>query len=338
MNEGMEPTMHRQVAPQPGREIHVRGAHGHRAHTGMGGNGGSLPVRFGQGLAMACADSVPGVSGSTVAFILGFYDTFVSSLHALVTGDRARIADALKFLVKLGCGWIVGMALAATVLSGLLSTHIYFMSSLFVGLTLAAIPILARQERASFQPKASHAAFVLIGFAVVAGVSLLRPLTGFSPAVDFAALGLVDGAYIVFAGVAGISAMLLPGISGSTVLLILGVYLPAMTAAGQLAHGDASGVLGIALLVAGVLIGLVTTVRLVKRAAERHRSQLMYLVMGMLAGSLVAISFAPATMAHPLPPLSSATFSVVGMLVGVGILFALEWLAARVGGRPSCKE
>lgn len=290
----------------------------------------NIAVRFGQGICMACADSVPGVSGSTIAFILGFYNEFVSSLHAIITADKQRIGAAVRFLVQLGIGWVVGMALATTVLSQLLSTHIYFMSSLFMGLTIAAIPILAYQERASFEKRASHAVFVLVGLAVVLVFALLRPLTGFMPNLDFQALTAGGCVYLVFSGLLGISAMLMPGISGSTVLLILGAYLPAVSAAGALFHGDASGIVGIIFLVVGVLIGLVATVRLVKRALERHRSQMMYLVMGMLVGSIVAIALAPTTMANPMPALGLGTFSIVGFIVGVVILFALEWIAAKL--------
>lgn len=60
---------------------------------------------------MALADSVPGVSGETVAFVLGFYDKFINLLNTLISrkGDKK---EAIKFLVKLGIGWVIGMAIA----------------------------------------------------------------------------------------------------------------------------------------------------------------------------------------------------------------------------------
>ena len=62
------------------------------------------------GFCMSLADSVPGVSGGTVAFILGFYDKFVTSLDNLITGKKEEKIKAIKYLVKLGIGWIIGMA------------------------------------------------------------------------------------------------------------------------------------------------------------------------------------------------------------------------------------
>ncbi|MFQ6841399.1 MAG: undecaprenyl phosphate translocase family protein, partial [Agathobaculum sp.] len=74
-------------------------------------------VNLFHGFCMALADSVPGVSGGTIAFILGFYDRFLNALHDLFSSTAAERKAALCYLVKLGLGWVVGMGLAATVLA-----------------------------------------------------------------------------------------------------------------------------------------------------------------------------------------------------------------------------
>ena len=99
------------------------------------------------GFCMALADSVPGVSGGTVAFIMGFYDRFINALHDLFGRDNAARRTALLYLLKLGAGWIVGMALCVSLLADLFASHIYFMSSLFLGLIVASIPFVAMAER-----------------------------------------------------------------------------------------------------------------------------------------------------------------------------------------------
>ena len=83
---------------------------------------------------MALADSVPGVSGGTIAFILGFYDKFINSLDDLIHGDLKLKKEAIIFLLKLAVGWIVGIVLAVLILTELFETHIYAVSSLFIGL------------------------------------------------------------------------------------------------------------------------------------------------------------------------------------------------------------
>lgn len=71
------------------------------------------------GFCMALADSVPGVSGGTVAFIMGFYDRFIGSVHDLVFGRLDEKKSALMYLAELGVGWAAGMLLAVAVLSAL---------------------------------------------------------------------------------------------------------------------------------------------------------------------------------------------------------------------------
>ena len=91
------------------------------------------------GFCMALADSVPGVSGGTIAFILGFYDKFINALNDVFYGDFKKKKSALWFLFKLGTGWIVGMALATLVLTSLFETKIYNVSSLFLHILIQLV-------------------------------------------------------------------------------------------------------------------------------------------------------------------------------------------------------
>ena len=81
-------------------------------------------VQFIRGFCMALADSVPGVSGGTVAFLLGFYDQFIDSIDDLITGSREKKKAALFFLIKLGTGWVCGMILAILILASVFDAHI----------------------------------------------------------------------------------------------------------------------------------------------------------------------------------------------------------------------
>ena len=75
---------------------------------------------------MALADSVPGVSGGTIAFILGFYDDFIGSLNSLISKNSIEDKkNSLAFLIKLGIGWATGMILSVIILSSIFDEHIY---------------------------------------------------------------------------------------------------------------------------------------------------------------------------------------------------------------------
>ena len=132
------------------------------------------------GFCMALADSVPSVSGGTVAFILGFYDRFINSLHDLFDRDNAARKTALVYLLKLGIGWVADMALCVSLLAGLFSVHIYFMSSLLLGLMLGSLYAIAMGPASlqTPQPPLSAATFrplaFLLGVGLLVGLELQR--------------------------------------------------------------------------------------------------------------------------------------------------------------------
>ena len=76
-------------------------------------------IDFIRGFFMALADSVPGVSGGTIAFLMGFFDKFINSLDGLIFGKKEEKKSSLIFLIKLGIGWVTGMILASLILSSL---------------------------------------------------------------------------------------------------------------------------------------------------------------------------------------------------------------------------
>ena len=112
-----------------------------------------------RGFCMALADSVPGVSGGTIAFLLGFYDEFINSLNDLMGRDSKKRKKAFLFLVKLGIGWIIGFGLSVLILASLFEAHIYQISSVFFGLTLFAIPMVIKEEAAVIKGQAGNLAF-----------------------------------------------------------------------------------------------------------------------------------------------------------------------------------
>ena len=126
--------------------------------------------QFINGICMALADSVPGVSGGTIAFILGFYDKFIGSINDLIYEKGQKRKEALLYLAKLGIGWITGMIGAVLVLSSAFESHIYLISSLFMGFILASIPLILKEEKKTFLEEKKNILFTVLGIAVVVGI------------------------------------------------------------------------------------------------------------------------------------------------------------------------
>ena len=281
------------------------------------------------GLCMALADSVPGVSGGTIAFILGFYDDLLRALQGLFNGKGPVRRQSLRALLRFGIGWGVGMAACILALAELFELHVYFMCSLFLGLSAAAFPLVARAERGALRNTARYAPLALLGAALVVGLTLLREDAAVSLRVDFSELRVWPLLYLFVSGAIAVSAMILPGISGSTLLLIAGVYLPAMHALRQLLRLDFSGLPGILTLCLGAVAGAALSIRAIRAALRRFRGQMVWLILGLMVGSLYAIAMGPAGLQTPLPPVSFQTFSLPGFLLGAAALLALELLRTR---------
>lgn len=278
------------------------------------------------GFCMSLADSVPGVSGGTIAFILDFYDNFINALHDIVSKDGKKRKDAFFYLLKLGIGWAIGMCLCILLLSSLFEKHVYFLSSLFLGLTVVSIPFIVKSEKECLKGNYFYLFFTFLGAALVVGLTLLRSLTGSLSVGNFESLQIWQYFYLFIVGMVAISAMVLPGISGSTVLLIAGVYVPVLDAVKQLLTFNLSVLPGVLCFGFGVIVGILLSVRFISAALKKFRSATVYFILGLMVGSLFAIVMGPTTLSPAQDALSFSTFNWLGFALGIAILLGLELL------------
>lgn len=283
-------------------------------------------MNFINGFCMALADSVPGVSGGTVAFLLGFYDKFIGSLDNLFRGKKEDKIEALKYLVKLGIGWIIGFGLSVSILADIFDVQIYKISSLFLGFIIFAIPIVIYEEKETLKNKWKEMLFILLGIAVVVAITLVNPASG--TGINVSASGLNVGLiiYVFIAAMVAITAMVLPGISGSTLLLIFGLYVPIISALKELMHMNFSYLPVVIIFILGVLAGVALCVRLIRKALEKYRAQTVYCIIGLMLGSLFSIVMGPTTLEEPKDPMSFSTFSILFFIIGGAIILGLQGL------------
>lgn len=290
-----------------------------------------------QGLCMALADSVPGVSGGTVAFILGYYEKFINSLNALVSKDSDK-KEALKFLGKLGVGWAIGLILASLVLSSVFETHIYAISSLFIGFILFAIPSIIKEEKDTLKGKYQYLIFTAIGIAVVALLTYFNPTSGGGINVDINSLNIGICIYAFVVGMVAISAMILPGISGSTILLIFGLYIPIINSIKEVLHLQLEYLPILIVFGFGVLAGIALIIKLVKKALDKYRTQTIYTVIGLMIGSLYAIVMGPTTLKVPQEAMNFGTFNILFFVIGAAVIGAMEFAKYKLANKKTDVE
>lgn len=279
-----------------------------------------------RGFCMALADSVPGVSGGTIAFILGFYDQFINSLNNLVFGNKKEKKEALFFLIKLGIGWVIGMVLAILVLTSLFANHIYEVSSVFIGFIIFSLPLIISEEKGVLKGKYKNLLFLILGIVIVSLITYFNPMNGSENVVDITNLSFGLILYVFVAAMIAISAMVLPGISGSTLLLIFGLYIPITTAIKEFLHLNFGYFPILVIFGLGVLTGIAVVIKGIKAALSKYRSQTVYLILGLMLGSLYAIVMGPTTLEVYHEPMTFQTFSIGFFILGGLIIGLLQWL------------
>ena len=278
------------------------------------------------GFCMALADSVPGVSGGTIAFLLGFYDQFITSIDDLITGNMEKKKAALAFLIKLGIGWVIGFVLAVLVLTSVFESHIYAISSLFIGFIIFAIPVVMQEEKDCLMQNKKYIPFVILGAVIVAAITYFNPVSGGGTGMSFDSFSFGFGVYLFFAGAIAISAMVLPGISGSTLLLIMGIYLPIINGIKEILHFDFTSFLPIFVFGCGVLVGIFSVVKIIRKALDKFRAQTIYLIIGLMLGSIYAVVMGPTTLDVPQPAMSLGEFNILFFLIGGVVILGMQKL------------
>ena len=288
-------------------------------------------ANVGRGLAMGAADVVPGVSGGTVALLLGIYDRLVGQIaHMSAAGAavlRGRLRHGMAMVRSAEWGFIaalvtgIGIAIVALVevVRWLIDEQPVGLSGAFFGLVAMTV-VTTRREVSRWRGR-------LVAAAAVVAVSV------------FALLGVRAGSVaepasvaIVGAGALAICAMILPGISGAFVLLLLGLYEPITEAVSDRDTGT------VVLFAAGALLGLGLFSRLLQRLLERWRDAVIAVVMGLMAGSLRVLwpwpvgdpdaeGFGNAALGAP--PSSDLVLAIVAAAVAASVALALQRLGTR---------
>ena len=230
-----------------------------------------------KGVAMGAADVVPGVSGGTIAFISGIYEELLTSisninLSLLQTLKNKGLNEAWNqlngnFLISLLLGIFISVVSLAKVITWLLDKHPILLWSFFFGLVLASIIYIAKQIT-----QWNSIAYVLL----VIGAVLAYYITTLNPLVSENSSFL----FLFLAGALAICAMILPGISGSFILVLLGAYKPILTAVSN------RNITIVAVVGAGAVLGLLSFSRVLKWLFAHYKNYTLAVLTGFILGSL----------------------------------------------------
>ena len=244
-----------------------------------------------KGLAIGTAAIIPGISGGTIAFMLGIYDQIIESIVSL----RRLPKKSLEILVPVGLGVVVAIGLLTYPLGLALMYAPFPTITLFTGFILGSLPQLRKDLPVTLNLRAWVMLVIPAIVAVLLGVfSVIGELDATSVLTDDAFLPKLS---LLVVGFLGVSAFVVPGISGSMLLLSIGFYEPVLASLRRLLdhlldiNGLLPEVINFGLLGVGALVGFVVISVLMKWLLTNHRQDVNLAVFGFILGSLVAIFY-----------------------------------------------
>ncbi|MBU6636819.1 DUF368 domain-containing protein [Staphylococcus aureus] len=237
-----------------------------------------------KGFAMGTSDLVPGVSGGTIALLLGIYNQFISSISGIFS---RRFWPSFTFLIPIIIGMLLAMGSLSNLFNYLLSQHHIPTMFFFGGLIIGIVPYLLKisNYKTSFTTK--HYMMVISGIAILIVITLMN--NGDKHAGETLTLSTSLIIKYFIAGMCASSAMLLPGISGSFVLLVFGVYGTVMLAISEVVKLNFAGLPILLAVGFGVLAGFIISSKIIQYFLTHHKLMTFALIIGFVVGSLFAV-------------------------------------------------
>lgn len=229
-----------------------------------------------RGMLIGATDLVPGVSGGTVALLLGIYERLVTAIDGLTTREWKK---HLLFLIPLGLGVGISILSLSHLFSWLMETYTKPTFFFFVGLILSIIPQLLVQADFKKNFRASHYVLLIIAAVLVALTGVFTP----DQTKVMTDLSWQQYLYLFISGWIASSALILPGISGSLMLLLLGAYATVI---------DSVKTLNFPILITvglGIIVGLLLTSKLIRYLFQNYRTLTYAILIGLVVGSIFVV-------------------------------------------------
>lgn len=262
-----------------------------------------------KGFIMGIANIIPGVSGGTLALILGIYEEFIGAISHFFSNFKKNIS----FLIPI----VIGMGLAIVSLSNVIDysyKHFPIPTCLFfVGLVLGGIPMLASKVKGKKESKKVSNYFIFLAtFLLVIVMTLSDVIFGEGLKVSFSNMNVIGYILLFLVGVVAAATMVIPGVSGSLVLMLLGYYYPVIGVIKELTKFKNLGenLVIVSIFGIGVLVGIVLISKLIEFLFKKYEVKTYFGVLGFIVASVIAI---------PLSTLleGGVVFSVLQILIGL---------------------
>ena len=277
-----------------------------------------------KGFLIGVANIIPGVSGGTLAITLGIYEKLIGAISHFFSNLKKNIC----FLIPIAIGMLLAIASLSRVIDYSYKHFPIPTSLFFVGLVLGGIPMLVGKVRGKKEVKqASSYVIFALTFLLVMVMACSGFIFGEGLKVSFANMGLVQYLLLFIVGVVAAATMVIPGVSGSLVLMLLGYYYPVLTVIKECTklQNLGSNIIILGVFGVGVLLGIVLISKLIEFLFQKYETKTYFGVLGFIVASVLAI---------PISTLLSikVTFSVIQILIGIVFLVIGSIISYKLGG------
>lgn len=280
-----------------------------------------------KGFGMGTSDLVPGVSGGTIALLLGIYDDFIHAISGLFS---KRFWPSLKFLLPILTGMLLAIGLLSKLFNYLLANHQVPTMFFFTGLIIGIIPYLLRISHFKSRFQVKHYAVVALGIIILVIITLLNH--GDTHANTSLTLNSSLIIKYFIASMCASSAMLLPGISGSFMLLVFGAYGTVMFAISELMSFNFQAISLLFAVGLGIVAGFICSSKVIHYALHHYPTLTFALIIGFVIGSVFAV--------FPGMPMTllSWLISIITLILGFIVSFVLGQITAKNEASTSSKS
>lgn len=274
-----------------------------------------------KGVVIGVANIIPGVSGGTMAVSMGIYDKII---HA-ATHIKSEFKKSMKLLLPILIGAALGLVVVARLIEMMFENIPFQTNLLFIGLIIGGLPAITKKVKGQ-SIRLQHIAAAILFFAMVVGMAAMGGAEGAAADLSFSVLNVLKLAGV---GVIASATMVVPGVSGSMVLMIIGYYTPILevinTFIDDLLKFNVSGLAeGCAVLIpfgVGAVVGIVVIAKVIEIVFTKFPDIAYWAIIGLIVASPVAIIMIN----------KMGTLSVVTVLTGVAALAAGTFASLKLG-------
>jgi len=268
-----------------------------------------------KGFIMGIANIIPGVSGGTLALTLGIYENFIGTISHLFS----NLKENVKFLLPIFIGMGLSILTMSNVISSSFDNYPIPTTLFFMGLVIGGIPMLLKKVKGTKELKDVKSYLIMLAtFALVMILAFSEEIFGSGlQDVSFDNMSILNYFGLSIVGIIAAGTMVIPGVSGSLVLMLLGYYIPVLNVIKELTHFEnviqnifIAGFFGV-----GILLGIVLVAKLIEWLLKKYEVKTYFGVIGFIIASVIAI---PVSVYHEITNIVFSTDQII-----IGVLFLI---------------